>query len=1048
MAGPSDMTPELWNEFVANMRREIEREVRDRILGELQERGLLGTQVPAPAPAVVSARLKAPEPEPFVPGKRELPVRRWLFQMEEYLSLCHVNQAEWARHAGMMLRGAAATWWQSCRATISTWDDFSASLTMNFEPVNAIERARDNLAALRQHRSVAEYVNRFRELVLEIPDIPASEQMDKFKRGLKPKIRTEVELCGCTSMDDMIRVAERFDTINFAVFQRFNGMRMSHMNHAPAARANSPTPMELGMMERQPRNASNIMCYQCGKIGHIKRNCPNRRSPNEGRGNGQRHGRKNASATSLPPPIQNLLNGYTDVFPDDLPAELPPERAIDHSIRLIPGSTPPVRPTYRMSTAELLELRRQLDDLEKGFIRPCTSPYAAPELFTRKKEGDLRLCIDYRALNAITIKNKYPLPRVEDFFDMLGEATVFSKLDLRSGYHQIRLAEDDISKTAFRIRYGHFEFRVLPFGLTNAPATFMGLMNDIFRPFLDRFVIVFLDDILIFSKSLEEHAQHLRIVLDTLRQHRLYAKLSKCTFARSSIGFLGHVISTNGIAMDPAKVQCLADWPAPRTIAELQSFIGLAKYYRKFIFNFSHICAPLTDLFRQGAVFQWGLPQQTAFTAIKSALTSAPVLTVADPSRPYFIWTDASDVAVGAILCQDHSHGMQPLAFESRKLQPAERNYATHDRELLAVVHAIKTWRCYVELQPVTVYTDHSPLQHLKTQPVLSRRQARWVEFLEQFVPSLQIIYRPGKLNPADIFVTKTICVPADRSLRQLLLSEYHDTVTGSHFGVEKTYARLSNDYHWPRMHADVRDFIRTCRTCQQLKARTTNRYGLLQPIPPPTKVWDEVTMDFIMDLPQTPRSYNAILVVIDRLSKMSHFIPTHTTVTAPETARLFFDHIVRLHGLPSAIISDRDPRFLSKFWQSLFKLHGTRLKFSTAYHPETDGQTKRMNRTLEDALRAQVTARQTDWDLHLTAIELAYNSTPHLSTGKPPFYLATGQHPRLPSTPPSHLSHAPAAFEFLTSLESAIDAARTSILKAQAKQTHYANSHRKDIRL
>ncbi|CAI7932609.1 unnamed protein product, partial [Closterium sp. NIES-54] len=740
-----------------------------------------------------------------------------------------------------------------------------------------------------------------------------------------------------------------------------------------------------------------------------------------------------ASATSLPPPIQNLLNGYTDVFPDDLPAELPPERAIDHSIRLVPGSTPPVRPTYRMSTAELLELRRQLDDLlEKGFIRPSTSPYAAPVLFTRKKEGDLRLCIDYRALNAITIKNKYLLPRVEELFDMLGEATVFSKLDLRSGYHQIRLAEDDISKTAFRTRYGHFEFRVLPFGLTNAPATFMGLMNDIFRPFLDRFVIVFLDDILIFSKSLEEHAQHLRIVLDTLRHHRLYAKLSKCTFACSSIGFLGHVISSKGIAMDPAKVQCLADWPAPRTVAELQSFIGLAKYYRKFVFNFSHICAPLTDLFRQGAAFQWGRPQQTAFNSIKSALTSAPVLTVDDPSRPYFIWTDASDVAVGAILCQDHGHGMQPLAFESRKLQLAERNYATHDRELLAIVHAIKTWRCYVELQPVTVYTDHRPLQHLKTQPVLSRRQARWVEFLEQFVPSLHITYRPGKLNPADILsrppppappptdqpqpttnqphhsqtsptssppphtpnpplqlhgissitwddtfitkfqraykrdlffvkqapedpaysfkdpfwynsVTKTICVPADRSLRQLLLSEYHDTVTRSHFGVEKTYARLSNDYHWPRMHADVRDFIRSCPTCQQLKARTTNRYGLLQPIPPPTKVWDEVTMDFIMDLPRTPRSYNAILVVVDRLSKMSHFIPTHTTVTAPETARLFFDHIVRLHGLPSTIISDRDPRFLSNFWQSLFKLHGTRLKFSTAYHPETDGQTERM---------------------------------------------------------------------------------------------------------
>ncbi|CAI7905686.1 unnamed protein product [Closterium sp. NIES-53] len=276
-----------------------------------------------------------------------------------------------------------------------------------------------------------------------------------------------------------------------------------------------------------------------------------------------------------------MHTNYTDVFPADLPAELPPERTSDHSIRLIPGSTPPVRPTYHMSTAELLELRRQLDDLlEKGFIRPSTSPYAAPVLFTRKKEGDLRLCIDYRALIAITIKNKYPLPHVKELFDMLGEATVFSNLDLRSGYHQIQLAEDDISKTAFQTRYGHFGFRFLPFGLTNAPATFMGLMNDIFRPFLNRFVIVFLNDMLIFSKSLEEHAQHLCIVLDTLRQHRLYAKLSKCTFARSSIGFLGHIIRSKGIAMDPAKVQCLADWPAPRTVAALQSFISLAKYYR------------------------------------------------------------------------------------------------------------------------------------------------------------------------------------------------------------------------------------------------------------------------------------------------------------------------------------------------------------------------------------------------------------------------------------------------------------------------------------
>ncbi|CAI7775139.1 unnamed protein product [Closterium sp. NIES-53] len=239
----------------------------------------------------------------------------------------------------------------------------------------------------------------------------------------------------------------------------------------------------------------------------------------------------------------------------------------------------------------------------KVFICLTTSPYTAPVLFTRKKKGDMRLCVDYRVLNAITIKKQVPAARIEELFDMLGEATVFNKVDLHSSYHQIRHAEENTPKTAFRTRYGHFEFRVLPFCITNAPATFMGLINDIFRPFLDHFVIVLLNDILIFSKSLEEHTQHLHIVLDTLRQHRLYSELSKCTFARSSSGFLGHIISLKGIAIDPTNVQCLVDWPAPRTVAKLQSLIGLTKYYRKFIFNFLHICAPLTDLFCQGVVF-------------------------------------------------------------------------------------------------------------------------------------------------------------------------------------------------------------------------------------------------------------------------------------------------------------------------------------------------------------------------------------------------------------------------------------------------------------
>ncbi|CAI5485183.1 unnamed protein product [Closterium sp. Yama58-4] len=279
--------------------------------------------------------------------------------------------------------------------------------------------------------------------------------------------------------------------------------------------------------------------------------------------------------------IQKVLSDFQDVFPSDLPTGLPPKRSVDHRIVLQPGSEPPVRATYRMSAAELKEVQAQLEELlEKGFIRVSSSPYAAPILFVKKKDGSLRMCIDYRALNKLTIKNRYPLPQVEELFEQLGEAKIFSKLDLRSGYHQVRVAEEDIEKTAFRTRYGHFEFLVLSFGLTNAPATFICLTHNI----------------LIFSKSLRQHSEHLRQVLMKLREHRLFAKESKCEFANSSIPFLFHIISHNQLAMDPTKIQVVENWKQPTCIKDLQAFLGLANYYCKFINHFAAITSPLSSL--------------------------------------------------------------------------------------------------------------------------------------------------------------------------------------------------------------------------------------------------------------------------------------------------------------------------------------------------------------------------------------------------------------------------------------------------------------------
>ena len=293
------------------------------------------------------------------------------------------------------------------------------------------------------------------------------------------------------------------------------------------------------------------------------------------------------------------------VFPADI-TSLPPEREIEFSIDLIPGAEPVSVAPYRMSPLELKELKSQLEDLiQKHFIRPSVSPWGAPVLLVKKKDGSMRLCIDYRQLNKVTIKNKYPLPRIDDLLDQLKGACVFSKIDLRSGYHQIRIKSSDVSKTAFRTRYGHYEFLVMPFGVSNAPAVFMDYMNRIFQPYLDQFVIIFIDDILIYSKNPQEHAQHLRIVLDILREKQLFAKFSKCEFWLSEVKFLGHVISQGGVAVDQSKVEAVQNWARPKNVSEVRSFLGLAGYYRRFIMKFSQIALPLTRLTRKEVPFVW-----------------------------------------------------------------------------------------------------------------------------------------------------------------------------------------------------------------------------------------------------------------------------------------------------------------------------------------------------------------------------------------------------------------------------------------------------------
>ncbi|GJR78313.1 putative reverse transcriptase domain-containing protein [Tanacetum coccineum] len=330
-----------------------------------------------------------------------------------------------------------------------------------------------------------------------------------------------------------------------------------------------------------------------------------------------------------------IVKDFPEVFPEDLPG-LPPTRQVEFQIDLVPGAAPVARAPYRLAPSEMKELSEQLKELsDKGFIRPSSSPWGAPVLFVKKKDGSFRMCIDYRELNKLTVKNRYPLPRIDDLFDQLQGSSVYSKIDLRSGYHQLRVRKEDIPKTAFRTRYGHYEFQVMPFGLTNAPAVFMDLMNRVCKPYLDKFVIVFIDDILIYSKNKKEHKEHLKQILELLKKEELYAKFSKCEFWIPKVQFLGHVIDSEGIHVDPAKIESIKDWTSPKSPTEIRQFLGLAGYYRRFIEGFSKIAKPMTKLTQKKVKFEWGDKQEAAFQLLKQKLCSAPILALLKESEDF-----------------------------------------------------------------------------------------------------------------------------------------------------------------------------------------------------------------------------------------------------------------------------------------------------------------------------------------------------------------------------------------------------------------------------
>jgi len=984
--------------------------------------------------------------------------------------------------------------------------------------------------------------------------------------------------------------------------------------------------------------------------------------------------------------VEETLRRHKHIFGDELPPGLPPRKIIDHTIITIPGKLPPRGGIYGMPQEQKLAQKKILMELsKKNFITQTNSPYGAPTMMVKKKDLNpdgstkYRMVVNYQELNKISITNEPPLPKILDILEQLNGAKYFTLLDMESGFYQIRLAPEAQAKTAFRTHYGHYEFKVMPFGLKGAPGTFQTIMNTLLMEHLDVCCAVYLDDILIYSRTAQQHVMDINIILTILEENKLYPNVAKCTFAVMRLIYLGYSIGADGIRPADATIKAVRCWPETLDdLSQVFQFLGTVNYCRQFMGpRFADIAKPLTDLTRSKTTFVWGPEHITAVKHLKAALIHYTQLQSPDTTKPYELYTDASGYAAGGVLIQEG----KPLGFLSKKFSEVESRYSTYNQELLAMVWALKKWQHLLMPATFTLYTDHRALSHLsnlKSTAMPKGQQGRWLDFFAEF-PNMIITYKPGKdnvvadalsripchksnesrgvsyaacfirvtqaqyhvitrqratgvrastipqilslgdineqtpkgdssehyrpriprhpndaatadrgegssevspigdskgspilddweeavegqprilqqgdpvyaipvpfrihrrgedpksrpqnltealqemqvptisipsmsnpltgsleppakvgtaewgiamsncdvykdiyaearrakgkrvkvqpkstdeiLTPTQMYKYKDnlllvlirgcwrIIVPNNIPIRLHLLYQHHDHPTAGHFGYNKTYASISQHYYWVGLKTYVQQYVETCMRCQISKSISRKPAGLLQSLQMPRRRWEQVAMDFVGGLPLTDKGNDSILVVVDTLSKMAHFIATTERVTAAEVADIFMQHIVRLHGIPRRIISDRDPRFVSEAWEVFTSKHNIQRALSTAFHPQTDGQTERTNRTMEQMLRIYIQIDQSRWEELLPALELAYNTAPQASTGLSPFQIMIGENP--PTGKDVEMLEPQVTPALTKTFRMMVARALAHIAMAQQRQKRNADKHRREV--